>query len=91
MKVEAFLEVWKPWFEAEGLEGREVFERVAREYRAFNERLVNSAEEPALENYRVFWENRSLLERIGQRWAAELRKNAKLSRKMLEFLDSYQI
>lgn len=91
VKVEAFLEVWKPWFEAEGPEGRSLFEWVAREYLSFNERLVNSADEIPRENYRVFWENRALLERIGSRWAAELRKNAKLSRKMLEFLETYQI
>lgn len=91
VKVEAFLEVWRPWFEAEGPEALLVFEKIAGEFRAFNQRLVNSAEENPLEGYRVFWENRSLLEKIGRAWARDLRKNAKLSRKMLEFLESYQV
>lgn len=84
VKVEALLEVWRPWFEAEA--GLGVFEAVAREFRAFNDRLVNSELEPPLEGYRVFWENRELLERVGRSWSSHLRKNAKLSRRMLDFL-----
>jgi len=91
VKVEAFLEVWEPWFEPEGPEGRVVFARVAREFRVLNHRLENSEAEIPTEGYRVFWDNRALLERVGRRWASELRKNAKLSRKMLEFLEKDRV
>jgi hypothetical protein len=91
VKVEAFLEVWKTRFEPEGPEGLKVFEAAAREFRALNRRLVNSDQEAAPEGYRVFWENRDLLGRVGRAWAEELRKNSKLSRKMLEFLKSSRI
>lgn len=84
VKVEAFLEVWRPWFEAEDALG--VFDTVAREFRAMNDRLINSEHEVATEGYRVFWENREVLERVGRTWASHLRKNAKLSRRMLDFL-----
>ena len=91
VKVEAFLEVWEPWFGPEGVRGQEVFAAVAREYRAMNRRLTNTDTEPGKERYRVFWENRDLLERVGRRWAEHLRKNAKLSRKMLEFLETLRV
>jgi len=91
VKVEAFLEVWAPWFDAEGDEGRDVFTQVAASYRQMNHRLVNSDLAAPTEHYRVFWENRALLERVGRSWAQELRKNAKLSRKMLEFLEKVRI
>lgn len=91
VKVEAFLEVWRPRFEAEGTEALVVFDEVARQFRAFNHRLVNSEQEELTEGYRVFWDNRALIERIGTTWATELRKNAKLSRKMLDFLETYQV
>lgn len=91
VKVEAFLEVWRPWFEPEGPAGLAVFEAVAREFRAFNRRLINSDLEIPAEGYRVFWENRDLLGRVTLAWAADLRKNAKLSRKMLEFLENYRL
>lgn len=91
VKVEAFLEVWKPRFAVEGPGALAVFGQIAQEFRALNTRLVNSDDEPGPEGYRVFWENRELLERIGRSWADELRKNAKLSRKMLDFLESYQV
>lgn len=91
VKVDAFLEIWRPRFAADGPDALAVFEAVAGEFRALNRRLVNSDQEPPAEGYRIFWENRGLLERIGTRWAAELRKNAKLSRKMLEFLENYRI
>jgi len=89
VKVDAFLEVWRPWFEAEGALG--VFEAVAREFRAMNDRLVNSEQEVATEGYRVFWENRDVLERVGAAWGAYLRKNAKLSRRMLDFLKKVRV
>ena len=91
VKVEAFLEVWKIRFDAEGTEGQRVFEAVAREFRAFNDRKENSEELAPLERYRVFWENHDLLRRVGLAWADELRKNSKLSRKMLEFLKSSRV
>jgi uncharacterized repeat protein (TIGR03837 family) len=91
VKVEAFLEVWGGRFEAEGEAGREVFSRVAKEFRAFNRRNADSVAETPTEGYRVFWENRSLLERVGRAWAVELRKNAKLSRKLLEFLEKVRV
>jgi hypothetical protein len=91
VKVDAFLEVWEPWFADEGPRGQEVFTSVCREYRAMNRRLTNSDTEPGKERYRVFWENRDLLERVGRRWADHLRKNAKLSRKMLEFLETLRV
>lgn len=91
VKVAAFLEVWRPWFEPEGRRGAEVFEEVSRQYQAFNERLVNSEDEAPRERYRVFWENSALLRRVGEAWAAELRKNAKLSRRMLEFLEKVRV
>ena len=91
VKVDAFLEVWEPRFDGEGEAGQRVFSQVAREFRAFNRRTVDSAAEPGLEGYRVFWENRELLERVGRTWAAELRKNAKLSRKLLEFLEKVRV
>jgi len=91
VKVDAFLEVWGARFEAEGEAGREVFSRVAKEFREFNRRTADSAAETATEGYRVFWENRGLLERVGRAWAADLRKNAKLSRKLLEFLEKVRV
>ena len=91
VKVEAFLEVWAKHFEDEGQAGQEVFSHVAQEFRAFNRRTVDSVAEPGLEGYRVFWENRDLLERVGRSWAVELRKNAKLSRKLLEFLEKVRV
>jgi hypothetical protein len=91
VKVEAFLEVWRPWFAAEGVAGLAVFDAVALEFRAMNVRLVNSDREILPEGYKVFWENRELLERVGQAWASDLRKNAKLSRKMLEFLETHRV
>jgi hypothetical protein len=91
VKVEAFLEVWEPWFAGEGDRGQAVFRAVAHEFRTMNRRLVNSDTEPGPERYRVFWENRDLLERVGRAWAGHLRKNAKLSRKMLEFLESLRV
>lgn len=91
VKVEAFLEVWRPWFDAEGAPGVLLFDQVAQEFRAMNRRTVNSAAERPVENYRVFWDNRELLGRIGEAWASELRKNAKLSRKMLEFLEKVRV
>lgn len=90
-KVEAFLDVWEPWFAPEGDRGRVVFEAVGREFRAMNRRLTNSEGEAGTEGYRVFWENRDLLGRVGRSWADHLRKNAKLSRKMLEFLESLRV
>jgi uncharacterized repeat protein (TIGR03837 family) len=91
IKVEALLEVWKPWFENEGTEGLAVYEQVVQEFRAFNERLVNSEAEPPQEHYKVFWRHHGLLTRVGRAWASELRKSSKLSRKMLEFLKSSRI
>lgn len=91
VKAEAFLEVWRPWFEPEGPAGLTVFETVAASFRAMNKRLVNSVNEPLFEGYRVFWENRALLERVGRRWSDDLRKNAKLSRRMLEFIKSFRV
>lgn len=91
VKVDAFLEAWRPWFDAEGPEGRAVFTRVAQSFRQFNDRLVNSTSVVGQESYRVFWENRDIVERVGQNWASSLRKNAKLSRKMLEFFENYRI
>lgn len=91
VKVAAFLEVWRPWFEAEGLEAVGVFQQMTLSFRAINERLVNSDQESLGEHYRVFWENRELLERVGTKWASFLRKNADLSRNMLEFLETYRI
>jgi len=91
VKVEAFLDVWRPWFEAEGPAAVQVFEQVARQYREFNRRVVNSADAVATEGYRVFWENRELLQRVGRSWADDLRKNAKLSRRMLEFLETVRV
>jgi len=91
VKVEAFLEVWSPWFDAEGATGREIFQRVAREFRQMNRRVVDSDAEIPREGYRVFWENRDLLERVGQAWALDLRKNAKLSRRLLEFLEKVRV
>ncbi len=91
VKVDAFLEVWRPWFEAEGQEALTVFVNVAAAFRAINLRLTNSEIEPLFEGYRVFWENHDLLERVGRRWADDLRKNAKLSRRMLEFLESFRV
>jgi len=61
------------------------------EFRAMNRRLVNSETERGTEGYRVFWENRELLERVARAWAADLRKNAKLSRRMLEFLKKVRV
>jgi len=91
VKVEAFLDVWRPWFAAEGEEALAVFERVAASFRAFNRRLVNSSDDDLGERYRVFWEHRGLLERVGAAWAGDLRKNAKLSRRMLEFLETFRV
>ena len=91
VKVEAFLEVWRPRFEREGADALEVFDAVAREFRAINHRFVNNDQEPGHEGYRVFWENRDLLAKVGRLWAQELRKNANLSRKMLEFLAESRI
>jgi hypothetical protein len=91
VKVEAFLEVWRPWFEADGPPALAVFERVAHQFRVMNQRLVNQDTAPLGESYRVFWENRSLLEAVGKRWAEHLRKNAKLSRRMLEFLKTFRV
>jgi hypothetical protein len=91
VKVEALLEVWKPWFANEGPEGLAVYEQMAQEFRAFNERLVNSETEPPREHYKVFWQHHELLTRVGHAWASELRKSSKLSRKMLEFLKSSRI
>jgi uncharacterized repeat protein (TIGR03837 family) len=88
VKVEAFLEVWRAQFDPGD---HETFDRIAAEFRAFNRRLVNSDTEKPVEGYRVFWENRALLETIGARWAADLRKNAKLSTKMLEFLEKVRV
>ena len=86
VKVEAFLELWKPWFETEGPEGLRVFEAVAREFRAFNARTVNQDQDLGTERYRPFFDNQALLRRVGAAWSSHLRKNAKLSRRMLEFL-----
>jgi len=91
VKVDAFLEVWRPRFEAERVEALGLFEAVSREFRALNQRQVNTDTQPGTENYRVFWENHELLERIGRSWAAELRKNAKLSRRMLDFLETLRL
>jgi hypothetical protein len=91
VKAEAFLEVWRPWFAAEGEAALAVFERVADQFRAMNRRLTNTDTAPLGESYRVFWENRELLENVGARWAEHLRKNAKLSRRMLEFLETFRV
>jgi hypothetical protein len=91
VKVDAFLEVWRPRFEAEGETALVVFDQVAASFRAVNRRVVNSEDDDLGESYRVFWENRTLLETIGERWAADLRKNAKLSRRMLEFLETFRL
>jgi uncharacterized repeat protein (TIGR03837 family) len=91
VKVDAFLDVWRPRFEAQGEAGLAVFERVSREYRAMNVRLANSSSDVPREGYRVFWENRDLIETVNRAWAQELRKNAKLSRKMLEFLEKVRV
>ncbi len=91
VKVQALLEVWKPWFEKEGPQGVLVYEKVAREFDAFNERNANSDADPPRERYKVFWEYHDLLTRIGHAWASELRKSSKLSRKMLDFLKSSRI
>ena len=56
-----------------------------------NRRLVNTDDTPLGESYRVFWENSELLETVGRRWADHLRKNAKLSRRMLEFLETFRL
>jgi hypothetical protein len=53
--------------------------------------LANSSSEVPREGYRVFWENRDLIETVNRAWAQELRKNAKLSRKMLEFLEKVRV
>lgn len=87
VKVEAFLDVWRPWFEPEGEEGRRVFELVAEEFRRLNRRRANSDAESLGEGYAVFLRNRDLLTRVGGRWAEHLRKNAKLSRRLLDFLN----
>jgi len=91
VKVDAFLEVWEPWFDEEGENGRKIFESLTLEFRAMNRRLVNSETERGTEGYRVFWENRELLERVARAWDADLRKNAKLSRRMLEFLKKVRV
>ncbi len=91
VKVEAFLDVWRPWFAQEGEAALAVFDRVAAQFRTMNQRLRNSDEAPLNESYRVFWENRGLLETVGRRWADHLRKNAKLSRRMLEFLETFRL
>jgi len=91
VKVEAFLELWRPWFAREGDRGLEVYETMASEYRALNRRVENSEHDAPQEGYRVFWENRELIERVNGAWAADLRKNAKLSRKMLEFLEKVRV
>jgi|GEM_PF-469858 len=91
VKVEAFLDVWKPWFASEGSEGDAVFEQVARSFRAFNERLVNDESEKPHERYRVFWEHKDLISRVLSAWVSWLRKNADLGGKMLEFLDQNRL
>ncbi len=91
VKVEAFLELWRTRFAGEGHEGLRVFEGLSKEFRAMNQRQANSEHEEPRERYRIFWENRELLERVGRAWAQELRKNAKLGRKMLEFLKSSRV
>ena len=91
VKVDAFLDVWEPWFEPEAAPGAMCFAGVAKEFRSFNRRLVDSTDEPPLEGYRVFWENRDLLTRVQTAWLSDLRKNAKLSRRLLEFLETYRL
>lgn len=91
VKVDAFLEVWRPWFAVEGEAALAVFNRVADQFRIMNRRMFNTVDAPLGESYRVFWENRGLLETVGRRWADHLRKNAKLSRRMLEFLETFRL
>ena len=91
VKVDAFLEIWKTRFDAMGAEASAVFDRLSATFRAMNRRTSNSETEDLGEDYRVFWENRALLEAVGTAWADELRKNAKLSRRMLEFLESFRV
>ena len=91
VKVEAFLEVWRSRFEAESPAALAVYDRISVEFRALNHRLINSDQEVPSEGYRIFWENRDLLERISRSWARDLRENSKLSRKMLEFLETYRV
>jgi len=88
VKVKAFLEVLEPHFDGDA---QRVFAGVAHEFRQFNDRLANSAAEPPYEHYRVFWDNRVLLERVQRKWAAELRNSAKLSRRLLDFLGGFRV
>ena len=91
VKVNAFLEVLEPRFAGEGALGSEAFSRLAHEFREFNDRLTNSSSGPALEHYSVFFEHQELLTRVHSAWAHELRKSHKLSRRLLDFLNGFQL
>jgi len=91
VKVNAFLEVLEPRFAGEGALGAEAFSRLAHEFREFNDRLTNLSSGPALEHYSVFFEHQELLTRVHSAWAHELRKSHKLSRRLLDFLNGFQL
>jgi len=96
VKVNAFLEVFEPRFTAEGSWGAEVFARLAQEFRAFNKRpeatpLRNSATDPPAEHYAAFFEHHDALSGVLGNWAHELRKSHKLSRRLLDFLNGFQV
>lgn len=84
VKVEAFLEVWQPFFT-----DPELFAGVARVFHAFNDRLVNSADEPARESLEIFLQRGPEIARVCRAFAADLRKNADLTAKLLDFLDGF--
>jgi uncharacterized repeat protein (TIGR03837 family) len=91
VKVRAFLELLGPKYAQSGPEGATVFSEVEAEFLQFNERFVNSADEPPREHYRCFFEHAQSITRVQAQWAAELRRSQKLSRHLLEFLNSYRI
>jgi uncharacterized repeat protein (TIGR03837 family) len=99
VKVQAFLDVLAPNFAADERtpgEARLTFEALATEFRAFNLRpttlpLRNSADDAPLEHYSVFFEHYEVLTRVLSRWALQMRNSAKLSRRLMDYLNGFRL
>ncbi|MEI8095378.1 MAG: elongation factor P maturation arginine rhamnosyltransferase EarP [Spirochaetales bacterium] len=96
VKIDAFLDVLAPEFATDGPEAQQAFAAMAAEFRAFNTRpatapLRNSADDAPLEHYSVFFEHHEVLSRVLSRWALQMRNSAKLSRRLLDFLNSFRV